>query len=49
MYSSVAKLNRILFDSAVMTSIAAPLSLVRNDGHGPFAVEKYALENGRDL
>ena len=49
MYSSVAKLNRMLVDSAVITSIAAPLSLVKNDGQGPLVVAKYALEKGRSL
>ena len=33
MYSSVAKLNKMLLDSAVMTSTPAPFSFVRNDGH----------------
>ena len=45
MYSSVAKLKRMLFDSAVMTSIPAPFSFVKKDGQ-TLEVEKLALENG---
>ena len=49
MYSSVAKLNSMFVDSAVITSIAAPLSFVKNDGHGPLVVAKYAREKGRSF
>ena len=33
MNSSVARLNRISLDSALKTSIAAPFSCVRKEGH----------------
>ena len=45
MYSSVAKLNNMLFDSAVMTSTPAPLFLVKNDGQ-TLEDAKFALEIG---
>lgn len=38
MYSSVARLNKMSFDSATMMSTAAPFSLVKKAGHEVFVV-----------